>query len=70
MTTLTRALWVHSGKPRTERRYKRFGLYDAHTGERVGKKYRTRDAAAAAAFASGNHALRVQGIPSKKKAKA
>lgn len=53
-----------------ESRYAEFGLFDAHTGKRVGKKYSTRAAANAAKSSSKNpHRMRVRGIPVKKPAR-
>lgn len=63
-----RGLFVISGRTPSTGRYEKYGLFDAHTGKRVGKAYDTRHQAEAAKTSSPEpHRMRVRGIPPKKK---
>ena len=55
-------------RPRNASRYHEYGLFDAHTGVRVGKKFPTRSQAEAAKSAAKDpHRMRVRGVPPKPK---
>jgi hypothetical protein len=51
-------------------RFNRYGLFNAHTGKQKKRTYEERGMARAALFASGDHALRVRGVPGTEKRKA
>lgn len=61
-----RSLFLTDGRPRNVSRFRKYGLYHAHTGQLVAK-FNTRAEAEATKSSRGDHALRVRGVPPKQK---